>query len=284
MGRGAAPWADHRPGVRLDDAARRGPRGLRRRARSRALRAEHAGWRRPGARRAARGGGRRRLDASVRRAPGRHRRGWHQARPARGHPVRPGRSRPGDAAGARLRLPYQPGRGRSGGGERGHRRRAAGTAGRAGAAGGGAARPRPRRPGPALGGPVVQHPGQRHRRHRHAASRDDDRRPGAAAHPVPAARPDQGPGITERTGHIGHRRRARRGQPPRHPGRRPGARHGPDRGRPLDPDQAGGRPAIAASRDDAASRADPAHRLRPHAGPASPPWPAGRSGLRRSPG
>ena len=57
----------------------------------------------------------------------------------------------------------------------------------------------------------------------------------------------------------------------------PGARHGPDRGRPLDPDQAGGRPAIAVlrddagPRDDAASRADPAHRLRPHAGPASAP-------------
>ena len=55
--------------------------------------------------------------------------------------------------------------------------RAAGVAGRAGAAGGGAARARPRRPGPALGGPVVQHPGQRHCRHRHAAGRDGDRRP-----------------------------------------------------------------------------------------------------------
>ena len=175
VGRGAAPGADHRPGVRLDDAARRAARGLRGRARARALRAEHAGRRRPGTGRAARGGGRRRLDAPVRRAPGRHRRGRHQARPARGHPMRPGRSPRGDAAGARLRLPYQPGRGRSGGGERGHRRRAAGAAGRAGAAGGGAARARPRRPGPALGGPVVQHPGQRHRRHRHAAGRDGER-------------------------------------------------------------------------------------------------------------
>ena len=105
VGRGAAPRADHRPGVRLDDAARRGPRGLRRRARSRALRAEHAGRRRTGARGAARGGGRRRLDAAVGRAPGRHRRGRHQARPARGHPQRPGRCRPGDTAGARLLFP-----------------------------------------------------------------------------------------------------------------------------------------------------------------------------------
>ena len=136
-------------------------------------------------------------------------------------------------------LPYQPGRGRSGGGERGHRRRAAGAAGRAGAAGGGAARARPRRPGPALGGPVVQHPRQRHRRHRHAAGRDGERRPGTAAYPVHAARQDQGPGIADRAGHLGRRRRARRDQPPRHPGRLPGARHGPARGRPLDADQAG---------------------------------------------
>ena len=72
-----------------------------------------------------------------------------------------------------------------------------------------------------------------------------DDRPGAAAHPVLAARPDQGPGVAERAGHIGRRRRARRGQPPRRPGRRPGARHGPGRRGPLDPDQAAGRPAIA---------------------------------------
>ena len=71
-------------------------------------------------------------------------------------------------------------------------------------------------------------------------------RPGAAAHPVPAARQDQGPGVAERAGHVGHRRRARRGQPARHPGRRPGAGHGPGRGGPLDPDQAAGRPAVAA--------------------------------------
>ena len=108
-------------------------------------------------------------------------------------------------------LSYQPGRGRGGRGQRGHRRRTAGTAGRAGAAGIGAARPRPPRAGPALGGPVVQHPGQRHRRHRYAARRDDDRGPGTAAHPVPAARQDQGPGITERAGHVGHRRITRGG-------------------------------------------------------------------------
>ena len=97
VGRGAAPRADHRPRLRLDQAARRGARGVRRRARPRALRAEHAGRRRPGARGAVRGGGRRRLDAAVGRAPGRRRRARHQARPARGHPERPGRSRPGDA-------------------------------------------------------------------------------------------------------------------------------------------------------------------------------------------
>ena len=192
-------WAEERRrgltidlGIRLDEAARRGARGVRRRARSRALRAEHAGRRRPGARGAVRGGGRRRLDAAVGRAPDRHRRGGHQARPARDHPQRPGRSRPGDTAGARLLFPHQPGCRGSGASERAHRRRPAGTARRAGTAGGGAARPRSRRPGPALGGPGVQHPGQRHRRHRYAARRDDHGRPGAAAHPARCGPPGSG--------------------------------------------------------------------------------------------
>src|SRR5271166_6221732 len=113
------------------------------------------------------------------------------------------------------------------------------------------------------------------------------RRPGAAAYPVSAARQDQGPGIAERAGHVGHRRRPRRGQPPRHPSRLPGARHGPDRGRPLDADQAGGCPASAAARDDtaardhAAARDDAAHRLRPHAGAGSSLGAPGASAIAR---
>src|SRR5271166_407732 len=112
------------------------------------------------------------------------------------------------------------------------------------------------------------------------------RRPGAAAYPVSAARQDQVPGIAERAGHVGHRRRPRRGQPPRHPGRLPSARHGPDRGRPLDADQAGGCPASAAARDDAAvrdhaaARDDAAHRLRPHASAGSSPARSGGFGDR----
>ena len=125
VGRGAAPRADHRPGLRLDDAARRGAGGVRRRARSRAVRAEHAGRRRPGARGAVRGGGRRGLDAAVGRAPGRRRRPRHPARPARRHPGRPGRSRRRRCAQALDHIsPHQPGRGAGRGGQRGHRRRA----------------------------------------------------------------------------------------------------------------------------------------------------------------
>ena len=55
----------------------------------------------PGPGRAVRGGGRRRLDAAVGRAPRGHRRARHLPRPARGHPRRPGRSGPRDGAGGR---------------------------------------------------------------------------------------------------------------------------------------------------------------------------------------
>ena len=74
-------WAEERRrGMTIDlgfawtDAGRRRGRRLRRRARPRALRAQHAGRRRAGAGRAVRRRGRRGLDAAVRRAPRRARR------------------------------------------------------------------------------------------------------------------------------------------------------------------------------------------------------------------
>ena len=285
MGRGTAPGADDRPRVRLDGAARRGTPRLRRRARSRAVRAEHAGRRRPGARRAGRGGRGWRLDAAVGRAPGRHRRGRHPARAARGHPVGPGRPRPGNQSGARPHRRLAPGHRRSRAGERGDRRRPARTAGRAGAAGGVAARPRCRRAGPVVGRQVVQHPGERHRRHRYAPGRDRRARPGDPAHTVPAARPDTGPGVHGRARRVGHRGRAGRRQPAWRPGRRPGPGDGLGRRGRLDHDQADRRPAhpdappaaYAASATGVgggcagtaprAGRNDPAHRLRPDPGP-----------------
>ena len=292
MGRGTAPGADNRPRVRLDGAARRGTAGLRRRARPRAVRAEHAGRRRPGAGRADRGGCGWRLDATVRRAPGRHRRRRHPARPARGHPFGPGRPWPGDPSGARPHSRLAPGHRGSRAGKRGDRRRPARTAGRAGTAGGVAARPRCRRAGPAVGRQVVQHPGERHRRHRHAPGRDRLDRPGDPAHSIPAARPDTGPGVHERARGVGHRGRAGRRQPPRHPGRRSGPGDGLGRRGRLDHDQADRRPAlpdaspaaraffvtfatavtgVSAGATSRAGRNDPAHRLRPHPGPDPAP-------------
>ena len=61
LGRGAPPRAHHRPRVRLDDAALGPAVARRRRARPRAVRRQHAGRRRLGARGAARRRGRRRL-------------------------------------------------------------------------------------------------------------------------------------------------------------------------------------------------------------------------------
>ena len=47
LGGGAAPWAHHRSGFRVADPAVRGAAGVRRRARARAVRAQHAGRGRP---------------------------------------------------------------------------------------------------------------------------------------------------------------------------------------------------------------------------------------------
>ena len=114
--------------------------GLRRRPRPRALRAEHARRARPGPRRPVRRGGRRRLDAAVRRASRRGGRAGRPARPAGGDEGRPGGPRAGDAAGAGGDRQDQPRRGGGDRGQRGHRRGPARPAGRAGPPRGGAAR------------------------------------------------------------------------------------------------------------------------------------------------
>ena len=198
-------------------------RRVRRRARARAVRAEHAGRRRPGARGAVRGGGRRRLDAAVGRAPGRHRRARHQPRPARGHPQRPGRSRPGDA-----------------------RRRS--TAARATSLGAvpavavsavtGAGLPELRDALDELAGGAARRPTRPPRSGSGSTARSASRGSGTvvtgtlpagtvtagrgtAAHPVAAAGQDPRPGVAERAGRVGRRGGAGGGQPARRPGRFP---------------------------------------------------------------
>ena len=278
MGRRAAPGPDHRPRIRLADAAGRGAAGLRGRAGSRAVRPEHAGWRGPGPGRAARGGRRWRLDAAVRRTPGGHRRGRHPAWAARRDPLRPGRPRPGDPAGAGTRVAYQPGLGGSRRGERGDRRRAARAAGRAGPPGGLAARTRRHGPGPAVGGPVVQYPGQRHGGDRHAARRYHPVRPGTAAHPVHAPGQDPRHRVAERAGRLGQRGGPGGAQPAQYRGGYPRPGYGPGRGGPLDDDQARRCPAVLPRAAPPAPGHDRTHRL----GPDPRPGPPARSRGRRA--
>ena len=93
LGRGAPPRADHRPRLRLDDAAVGPAAGGRRRARARAVHRQHAGRHRLGARRAGRRGRRRRLVGADRGARRRPRRARGAARAARRHQGRPRRPR-----------------------------------------------------------------------------------------------------------------------------------------------------------------------------------------------
>ena len=105
VGRGAPARHDHRPRLRLDGAAVGRDRRVRRRARARAVRRQHAGRGRAGAGRAVRGRGRRGLDAADRRAPGRAAtRSASRHGAARGDPVRPGRPGPPPSAEARPEL------------------------------------------------------------------------------------------------------------------------------------------------------------------------------------
>ena len=170
LGGGTPPRADHRPRVRLDDAAVRSRRRVRRRPRARAVPGQHAGRPRPGAHRLLRRRRRRGLAGAVERPPRRRRRAGHRTRADRRSP---GPTGPPTAAPRRRARPARAREDRSAGrprgrGVRGGRHRPGRPAHCAGRRAGPGARAGRHRAAAVVGRPVLHHHRRRHGGHRHA--------------------------------------------------------------------------------------------------------------------